>query len=198
MRHSERPSLGFHMSGPNGRSFHANMKFVGVVDSRSVQGHSRRDPLLHLEAFHAVSPFRIRIISLLHHHGVGSRLGTWPRMTSACVPAGSSAWVSPVDSSLHSGQKSIQSVRHRCLCQFDQRQAERKHTYYPRARVTTRFSSDGSEPLSKHLIPGVPEVVQSAVVEPLALRRPGSMGNMAHRHFSRFLHARARLQAEYT
>ena len=43
----------------------------------------------------SVSPFRI--IPLLHRHGVGSRLGIWPRMTSLCVPAGSSGcllWIS--------------------------------------------------------------------------------------------------------
>ena len=38
--------------------------------------------------------------------------------------------------------------------------------------VAARFSSDGSEPLSKHLVPGVPEGAQSALFEPLALRRP--------------------------
>ena len=59
----------------------------------------------------------------------------------------------------------IKSVRHRCFCQFDHA-CTAPCTRYP--QVLTRFSSDGSEPLSKDLIPGVPEVVQSAVCEQLA------------------------------
>ena len=115
MRHSERPSLVFHMSGPNGRTFHANVKLVGVVDSRSAQGHSRRDPLLHLEAPFS---FAFSIISLLHLHGVGSRLGIWPRVTSVCVPAGSSGCLLWIPASTVA-KKSIQSVRHRCFCRFE-------------------------------------------------------------------------------
>ena len=72
------------------------------------------------------------------------------------VRAGWLLWVSAVDPSLHSGQKKAYNQCGTDVCAIFSSARQRQAHATP--KILTRFLSDGSEPLSKHLIPGVPEV----------------------------------------
>ena len=72
------------------------------------------------------------------------------------VRAGWLLWVSAVDPSLHSGQKKHTISAAPMFVPISAALVSAMQTYYP--QDPDRYESDGSEPLSKDLIPGVLEV----------------------------------------